>query len=85
MNQVQTKPLCASSSNLADILTMVNSIDFGGHSSKVKVMMGIIDKCGVRWDATLCDVIFYEIFCLSVKEERTECRGKEDQDDGILL
>ena len=37
---------------------MVNPIDFGGHSSKVKVMMGIIDKCGVRGDATLCIFIF---------------------------
>ena len=40
------------------MLTMVNSIDFGGHSSKVKVMMGIIDKCGVRGDATFCVMIF---------------------------
>ena len=40
------------------MLTMVNPIDFGGHSSKVKVTMGIIDKCGVRGDATLCVVIF---------------------------
>ena len=55
---VQTKPFCACSLNLADMLTMVNSIDFGGHSSKVKVTMGIIDKCGVRGDATLCVVIF---------------------------
>ena len=31
----------------------MNPIDFGGHSSKVKVTMGIIDKCGVRWDARL--------------------------------
>ena len=37
---------------------MVNPIDFGGHSSKVKVTMFIIDKCGVRGDATLCVVIF---------------------------
>ena len=37
---------------------MVTPIDFGGHSSKEKVMMGIIDKCGVRGDATLCVVIF---------------------------
>ena len=36
---------------------MVNPIDFGGHSSKVKVTMGIIDKFGVRGDATLCVVI----------------------------
>ena len=37
---------------------MVNPFDFGGHSSKVNVTMGIIDKCGVRGDATLCVVIF---------------------------
>ena len=37
---------------------MVNPIDFGGHSSKVKVTMVIIDKCGVRGDASLCVVIF---------------------------
>ena len=59
VNQIQTKPLCASLSNLADMLTMVNPIDFLGHSSKVKVTMGIIDKCGVRWDAKLCIVIFF--------------------------
>ena len=58
MNLIQTKSLCASSSNLADMLTMVNPIDFGSHSSKVKVTMVIIDKCGVRGDATLCVVIF---------------------------
>ena len=58
MNQIQIKPFRASSSNLADKLTMVNPIDFGGNSSKVKVMMGVIDKCGVRGDATLCVVIF---------------------------
>ena len=58
MNPIQTKPLCASSSNLEDMFTIVNPIDFGGHSSKVKVMMGITDKCGVRADATLCVVIF---------------------------
>ena len=59
MNQIQTKPFCASSLNLAHMLTMVNPIGFGGHSSKVNVMIGIIDKCGVRGDATLCVVIFY--------------------------
>ena len=58
MNQKQTKVFCASSSNLADMLTMVKHIDFGGHSSKVKARMGIIDKCWVRRDATLCVVIF---------------------------
>ena len=62
MNLIQTKSLCASSSNLADMLTMVNPIDFGGHSSKVKVTMVIIDKCGVRGDAMLCIVIFYNRF-----------------------
>ena len=44
MNQIQTKPLCVSSLNLSDMLTMVKPIDFGGHSLKVKVTMGIIDK-----------------------------------------
>ena len=58
MNRIQTKPLCASLSNLADMLTMVNPIDFLGPSSKVKATMGIFDKCGVRRDATLCVVIF---------------------------
>ena len=43
----------------------MNSIDFGGYRSKVKVRMGIIDKYGVRGDAMLCVVIFtLEIFCL---------------------
>ena len=37
---------------------MVNPFDFGGHSSKVNVTMGIIDKCGVHGDATLRVVIF---------------------------
>ena len=54
-------------SNLADMLTMVNPSDFGGHSSKVKVTMGIIDKCGVRGDATLCVVIFLRVARLSSK------------------
>ena len=36
----------------------MNSIDFGCYRSKVKVTMCIIDKCGVRGDATLCIVIF---------------------------
>ena len=40
------------------MLTMLNPIDFGGHSSKVNVTMGIIDKSWVRGDATLCVVIF---------------------------
>ena len=44
--------------NSADMLTMVNPIEFEGHSSRVKVMMGLIDKCGVRGDAMLCVVIF---------------------------
>ena len=30
------------------MLTMVNRIDFLGHSSNVKVTVGIIDKFGVR-------------------------------------
>ena len=59
MNQTLTKPFCASLLNLAHMLTMVNPIDFRGHSSKVNVTMGIIDKCGVCGDATLCVVIFF--------------------------
>ena len=58
VNMIETKLLCISLSNLTDMLTMVNPIDFGGHSSKVKVTIGVIDKCGVRGDATLCVVIF---------------------------
>ena len=58
MNPIQTKPLCASSSNLADMLTMVNPIDCRGHSSKMNVTMAIIDKCGVRGESSLCVVIF---------------------------
>ena len=46
---------------------MVNPIDFGGHSSKVKVTMFIIDKCGVRGDATLCVVIFIKV-CLQSRK-----------------
>ena len=61
MNLIQTKPLCASSSNLADMLTMVNPFDFGGHSSKVKVMMVISDKCWVCGDAMRCVVIFLSL------------------------
>ena len=63
VNLIQTKPLCASLSNLADMLAMVNRIDFGGHSSKVKVMMDIIDKCWVCGGATLCIVIFQSEYC----------------------
>ena len=58
MNLIQTRLLGTSSSNLADMLTIVNPIDFGGHSSEVKVMIGIIDKCGMRGNATLCDYIY---------------------------
>ena len=36
----------------------MNSITFGGHLSKLKVKMGVIDKCGVCGDAMLCVVIF---------------------------
>ena len=36
----------------------MNSIDFGGHRSNMKVRMGIIDKYGVHEDATLCVVLF---------------------------
>ena len=56
VNMIETKPLCISLSNLADMLSMGNPIDL-----EVKVTMGIIDKCGVRGDATLCVVIFLEL------------------------
>ena len=36
----------------------INSIDFGGHRSKSKVRIGIIDKCEIRGDATPPVVIF---------------------------
>ena len=55
VNTKETKPFCVSSSNLVDMLSMGNPIDL-----EVKVTMGIIDKCGVRGDATLCVVIFIE-------------------------
>ena len=40
MNTIETKPLCASSSNLAGMLAIVrgqNPIDFGGQRSKIKI------------------------------------------------
>ena len=42
----------------------MNSIDFGGYTvrSKVKFMMGIIDKCGMHRDATLCVDIFFSYY-----------------------
>ena len=57
---IETQPLCASSSNFAHVnhSERMNFIDVGGHRSKVKATMGIIDKCGVCRDATLCVVIF---------------------------
>ena len=77
MNQIPTKPFCASSFNLADMLTMVNLIDFAGHSSKVKATMGIIGKCGVFGDAMLCVVIFKYIdhFGSSVPEGLVVIKG----------
>ena len=42
----------------------MTSIDFEGYRSKEKVTMGIIDKCGVRGDATLCVVIFLYCTCV---------------------
>ena len=51
---------------------MVNPIDFGGHSSNVKVTMGIIDKFGVRGDATLCVVIF--VYYIENKHNVIGCR-----------
>ena len=69
VNMKETKSLCASSSNLADLLTMVrgwNSIDFGGHRSEVKATIGITYKYGVCGDATLWVVIFS--FCCCGKD-----------------
>ena len=60
------------------MLTMVNPIDFGGHSSKVNVTMGIIDKCGVRGDATLCVVIFSLDFLSSTKIQYKETNYNAD-------
>ena len=52
-------------------MMMVNPIDFGGHSWNVKVTMGIIDKFGVRGDATLCVVIFmFETFVWLVRVDQ---------------
>ena len=36
----------------------MKSINFGGHRSKVKVTMSIIDNCWLRGDAALCVVTF---------------------------
>ena len=47
----------------------MNSLTFGGHLSKLKVKMSIIDKCGVRGDATLCVVIF-DYFITDIAEEQ---------------
>ena len=49
VNKIETKPLCVSLSNLADMLTMVrnpisNPIDFRGQRSKVKVIMDLYSK-----------------------------------------
>ena len=51
----------------------MNSIDFGGHRSEVKATMGIIYKCGVRMDATLCVVIYFH-FCWHLGNIVTQTR-----------
>ena len=76
MNLIQTKPLCASSSNLVAMLTMVNPTYFGGHSSKVKVTLVIIDKCEVRGDATLCVVIFNLLYYAGFILSGFDCKCK---------
>ena len=53
---------------------MVNPIDLEVTVQRVKVTMGIIDKCGVRGDATLCVVIFPNYFYLIVQKE-SKCLG----------
>ena len=54
VNTIETQPLCASTSNSADILTMVRGLTL----LILEVRIGIIDKCGVHGDATLSVVIF---------------------------
>ena len=63
MNLIQTKLLDASSFNFADILTIVNPIDFGGHSSKVKIMMGI-KLTNVGCAGMLRFALLYFSYCL---------------------
>ena len=60
VNMIENKPLCAfiKLGRLVNHGERMNSIDFGGHRSELKATMGIIYKCGVRGDATLCVVIF---------------------------
>ena len=47
VNMIETKPLCASSSNFADMCSYserMDPIDFGGQRLKVKVTMDIYDN-----------------------------------------
>ena len=62
----------------------MNSIHFGGHTSKVKVMMGIIDKYGVRWDAALCVIIFSKILWTLNKSENHSTRILTQILDGAM-
>ena len=57
-NQIKTKPLCASASNLVDMLTTVNPIDFGGHSSKMKVSLTNVGCAGMLRFALLYLYLF---------------------------
>ena len=48
----------------------MNSIDFGGYMSKVKVTMGIIDKCGVRGDATRFVLLYFLNISLTSRSQQ---------------
>ena len=61
VSTIETKSLCASSSNLQTCKPWWEDELYWFWRSKVKVMMGIIDKSGMRGDATLCVVIFLSI------------------------
>ena len=60
VNTIETKPLCASSLNLADMLAngRVDPIEFGGQRSKFKVTIDIYGN-------TLVNLIATKSFCAS--------------------
>ena len=61
-NTIESKPMSIFWTNVAQMLTMmsgmINSADFVGHWSKVKV----INKCGVRRSGKICFVWFILYF-----------------------
>ena len=60
----------------------MNAINFGGHRSKVKVTIGVIDKYGLGGDATFCIVWFYSN---QVNLSSFLCRLQSIQHIGITL